>query len=400
MFRNIALLAPGLILIAHDAAALQMDSLLPEGIPGFGATPGVTILSRLHQGYENPGIQLGRVQLTPQLRAGTGYDSAPNGSPGGSLFGSLTPSLLLRDPDAGFGAYAAGTFLNEFNAPSQNTAGYTAALGERVQYTADIFTIAVAQLRAQQTGFTLDTISTAQPQAVTVTELRLDDERDFGMVTLTPDISINHARFDGLAAQDSTNYREGLTIALAAGGPARFVTLLHATESQYRAAANNADSYEALFGIADDATDLWSLRLLAGAAVRQPAMGSLLMAPVLEAALGWMPTTLDSLDFSIEREIDDPDQESANGYTLTQGKISIAHEYLRNVILSGTFSAAHAAYFSTPLVETLFNAETVITWHLNRQLTLNADYQFNDRQANFLSAANEHLLTVNLIWTF
>ena len=123
------------------------------------------------------------------------------------------------------------------------------------------------------------------------------------------------------------------------------------------------------------------------------------MAPVLEASLDWMPGDLDSVSLSIAREIDDPEQESANGYTLTGATVSIAHEYLRNVIITASFHAAHAAYFSTPLEETIFNADTAVTWHLNRDIAVAADYQFNDRQANFLSAANENVLTCNVIWT-
>ncbi len=400
MNRNITMLAPAcLALAAHSAAALELDTLLPSGIPGFGAGKGVTILSRLHPEYQGFGIQLGEFQLSPELLAGGGYDSAPNGTAKGSPFGSLAPSLLVEDPAAGFGAYAAGAVENDFTETSQNTAGYTAALGERAQYAADVFTVALAQLRTQETGFALNTISLAKPQSVTVTELRLGDTRDFGAFTVTPDVSILHARFDDLSTEDATEYREGLTIDLLAGGPARFVTFLHGTQAQYRAGSDNANTYEALFGLEDDATDLWDVRLLAGAAVRQPAVGSILMAPVLEAALGWMPTDLDSLNFSVDREIDDPDQESANGYTLTEGKISAAHEYLRNIIIIASFRAAHASYFATPLDETLFNADTAITWHLNRQVALSADYQFNDRQANFLRAANENVFTCNFIWT-
>jgi len=397
--RNITILAPACFALAtYSAAALELDTLLPAGIPGFGAEEGVSILSRLHPEYQDFGIQLGEFELSPELLAGAGYDSAPNGISAGSPFASLAPSLLVKDPAAGFGAYAAGTVENDFTEPSQNTSGYTAALGERAEYAADVFTVALAQLRTQETGFALNTVSLARPQSVTVTELHLGDTRDFGAFTLTPDVSILQARFDDLSAEDATEVREGLTIDLWAGGPARFVTLLHGTQAQYRAASDNANTYDALFGLADDATDLWDIRLLAGAAVRQPAVGNILMAPVLEASLGWMPTDLDSLDFSVDREIDDPDQESANGYTLTEGKISIAHEYLRNLVITASFRAAHAAYFATPLDETLFNTDTAITWHLNRQLALNADFQFNDRQANFLRAANENVFTCNFIW--
>jgi len=397
--RRILLTPACLAAATHGAAALELDTLLPSSVPGFGASPGVTILSRMHPEYQSLGINLGGVSLSPRLQAGAGYDSAPNGAAGGSAFGVLTPSLTVTDQAAGLGAYVAGTAEQEFEEPSQNTAGYTLALGERAQFAADILSAGIAQLRTQETGFALNTFAPGKPVSVTATEIRLGDTRDLGMFTITPEISADQDRFGGLAAEDSTNYRQGLTIDFFSGAPARFVTYLHATETQVRNRSVNANTYEALFGFADTEDDLWDLRLLAGFAARDPAVGNILMAPVLEASLDWMPGDLDSLSFSIEREIDDPEQESANGYTLTGATISIAHEYLRNVIMTASFHAAHAAYFSTPLEETIFNADTAVTWHLNRDIAVAADYQFNDRQANFLSAANENVFTCDVIWT-
>jgi len=400
VIRNITLLAPACLAAAtHGAAALELDTLLPSSVPGFGAAQGVSILSRLHPEYQSFGVNLGGISFAPRLQAGAGYDSAPNGAAGGSPFGAFSPSLTVTDQAVGLGAYVAGTAEQEFDEPAENTAGYTLALGERAQFAADVFSAGLAQLRMQETGFALNTFVPGKPVSVTATEIRLGDTRDLGMFTLTPEFSADQAKFADLAAEDSTNYRQGLTMEFSSGAPARFVTYLHATETQVRNRSLNANTYEALFGFADTADALWDLRLLAGFAARDPAAGNILMAPVLEASLDWMPGDLDSLSFSIEREIDDPEQESANGYTLTGVTISIAHEYLSNVIITASFHAAHAAYFSSSQNETIFNAEAAVTWHLIRALAVDADYQFNDRQANFLSAANENVLTCNVIWT-
>jgi len=399
VIRNVTLFTPGFVLAAHSAAALELDTLLPAGIPGFGAASGVSVLSRQHPDFQSFGINLGNVTLSPKLGAGLGYDSAPNGAAAASASASLTPSLGIADAAAGFGAYVGADAEPFFSAPAQNTAGYTVALGERAAYAADVFTAALAQLRTQETGFAINTISLAKPLAVTAREITVSDKHDCGLFTVTPEFSAAWARFNADAAASSADYREGLTFETAAGGAARFVTYLHATETRFRASSANANTYEVLFGIADDAPGLWNLRLLGGVATRQPAAGNYLMAPVLEASLDWMPDTLDSLNFSLARELDDPEQESANGYTLTEGKISIAHEYLRNVIATASFSATHAAYFQSSLTESLFRTDAAITWRLNRQLAVNADYAFNDRQANFLGAANEHVITCNVIWT-
>jgi hypothetical protein len=177
------------------------------------------------------------------------------------------------------------------------------------------------------------------------------------------------------------------------------VTLLQATQSQYQQNIFNANTYGALAGVADEATGLWQIRLLAGAASRQPAVGKAMTQPVLEASMSWMPTEIDSLSLDLAREIDDPDQESAEGYTLSEAEVSFAHEYLRNVVITGSGQVGRAVYFDSSLIETLFNVLISANWRLNRALSVDATYAFNDRQANELAAANENIITIGVTWT-
>lgn len=161
----------------------------------------------------------------------------------------------------------------------------------------------------------------------------------------------------------------------------------------------NANTYEVLSGIGDNAEGIWNFRILAGAGARQPAAGKSFLTPVVEAAASWMPDELDSFTFGLAREIDNPGQESAASYTLTQANFTADHEYFRNLILSGSAQVSHAVYFRGGLIETIFTNNAAINWHLNRAMALNAAYTFNGRQANFRRAANEHVVTFNIIWT-
>jgi hypothetical protein len=388
-----------LFLAASNAAALELDTLLPTDVPGYGTAQGVSILSRVHPDYSSLDINIGGLSFEPSINAGGGYDSSPNGAANGSGTLSLIPSILAQDTQLGLGAYIAGNFLNYPSAPTQNTAGYTIALGERAVLPRETITLAAAMLSTQETAFGLDTVTLSQPVTVTVKDLRGSDKIILGMLTLTPQFSASEYGFEDFSSQDRTDYRQSLNADFAEGGPERFVALLHATESQYRQSALNANSYEALAGIADDAPGLWQIRLLAGAATRQAVIGKPITAPVLEASVSWMPGDLDSLSLSLAREIDDPDQVTAAGYTLTQADFTLAHEYLRNVIFTYSAEVSKAVYFDQPLVETLFNTQAAVNWHLNRALALNATYAFNDRQANFLSAVNEHIITLGMTWT-
>lgn len=400
MRRNIAFIAPaGLVFVAHSAAAFELDSLLPAGIPGFGAAPGVTVFSRLHPDYAAFAIHAGNLDLAPEISLGPGYDSAPNGIATGSAILNLNANILAADDALGFGAYAAGNTQIVTGAPMQNSSGYTFAAGERAQLPLDVLTFSAAQLRLQETGFALNTVSLVKPVAVTASEFVVGDAHGLGMVTVTPEFAVSRAVFGALPGQNHTDYDETLNIADAPGGPVTAIARLHANESQYATNQFNANTYEALAGVEDTAPALWDVRLLGGIATRQPVTAKRVTAPVLEAAVDWMPTELDSMSLAVAREIDDPEQESADGYTLDEGRITLAHEYLRNLIISGSAAAQNAAYFQSKRAETIISADAALTWRANRALAITADYSFNDRQANFLPAANEHVLTLKIDWT-
>src|ERR1700742_1890313 len=92
-----------LTLPASACHAQALDTLLGN-IPGY-ATPFGVITAPRHQRVQASGLQFGDVSLTPQLNTAMGYDSAPNGASASSVL-TAAPSLLVTDPQLGFGAYA------------------------------------------------------------------------------------------------------------------------------------------------------------------------------------------------------------------------------------------------------------------------------------------------------
>ncbi len=388
-----------LLLAVPPAQAFELDALLPDDLPGYGTPFGVTDFARLRRVDDSAGIRIGGLEIDPALTLGSGYDSAPNGSPTGSALLRETPSIALQDTELGLGAFAAGDFTQLPQNNAQNTSGGTVALGERLLLPRETITAGAAYAAAQETGFALSLLPSATPQAFTLADARADDKIGFGQFFLTPGIDIATFRFNQDAAQNRTDYRESLKTEYQPGGPGRLVLLLHATQQRYQSPYFNAGTNEILAGFEDDAAGLWTLRLLAGVARRDGQFAGGLTAPVLEAGLDWMPGDLDRVRLTVAREIDDPDQISVAPYTLTQARLSLVHEYLRNVILSAAATVANAAYLRSSLRETLAGTDAAVDWHLNAHLALNADYAFNDRQANYLSAANEHVVTFGMTWT-
>src|ERR1700751_1823805 len=90
-------LAPMLWLCAVSVARGQLlDSVLPDGMPGYGHSFGVTTLQPAQQLTPVP-WQLGSVSAMPSVALDGGYDSAPNGAAGSILY-SVAPQVLVTDP--------------------------------------------------------------------------------------------------------------------------------------------------------------------------------------------------------------------------------------------------------------------------------------------------------------
>jgi hypothetical protein len=403
--RNIYRYAPAiLVFAAHRAAAMELDTLLPAGLPGLSAPATLTVIGQAQNQDRPVPIHYGGVTYIPKLLAGLGYDSAPSGAAAGTGIFTAKPSLVVADIPLGFGAYLAGDSQLLAGEAAQDTAGYTAAMGEEAVFPRETISLAGGIVRTAQTGFGLNTLGLAKPIAFTAGGVTIGDKFLAGLFTIKPEISVTTAKFDSLPAEDVAQYRGSTHLEFIPGGPLRVVTLFEATQSSYRNPVFNAQSYAALAGIAADATGLWEFRLLAGAAWRVPAPAAPVnaaarAAPVLEAAASWAPSEVDLVTADAAREIDDPDQIGPSGYTLTQADITYTHELGGDVDVTGSFKTSNAAYFGTRLNETVFNAAGSLAWHMNSAVAFNLSYAFNDRQANFLRAANEHILAINTVFT-
>jgi hypothetical protein len=379
------------------ATAQVLDNLLPEGIPGYGVPFGVLIGNRNNH-PDITGYQLGTLMLAPELTVAGGYDSAPNGAPASSL-GNISPNLFISDPILGLGAYAAGDFTKYPQDSAQNMNNMTLAIGQRALLPEHIITLSAGYLQMHETAFALNTIDISAPLAFTVQDLRASDEISIGIFKLKPEVSVSLYHFPDFAEQDRTDTREHLTASYFPGSPVQILLRLQASQSNYREAIFNADTNQFYAGLVDSADGLWTVSALAGAAERLPRTGSALTAPVLETRLDWMPSRLDQVRLTLAREIDDPDEISATAYTLTEAAFSLTHQIPSEAKLKFTFQASNADYFESPLRETLFSSDADISWPLGRFFSVNGDYTFNDRQANYLRAANEHIITLGLVWT-
>ena len=389
-------LACVVILSAQPAGAQELNDFFPAPIPGYGTVFAVSPPPATRA--EPTGLPFGPLLATPRLSLNLGYDSAPNNAAASTL-ATASPSLSLADAAAGFGAFAAANATAYPQNTSQNSNGASAGLGERLVLPSQTITLAGAILRGDVTGFALDTIAAQTPVAFAARNLRAGDDIAAGMFTLSPAISVTQSSFAGDAQQNHQDAQAALTTKFSPPGPIQAVLRLQFTQTRYRQSALNASNAQILAGLTDTADGLWTVSALAGAARRTPRTGPATTGPVLEARADWRPTLRDQLSLSALREIDDPDDISATPYTLTQAKLAFAHSLSPRLTASLAASASNAAFLGSQQRETLLATQLGCAWAVNTALSLTTAYQFNDRQANFLRAANEHVVTIGLTWT-
>jgi hypothetical protein len=386
------------LLAAPLARAQLLDTLLPPAVPGFGQKFSV-IAQRRQFAPGATGWNFGGITATPSVNLGAGYDSAPGGSTGSPVLqGNAT--MLLTDDAAGFGLFA----MAGGNAYPQNTAQNisTAALaaGERLALARQTVVLSGAVVHGAVTGFAFDTSEITAPIPFTLKNLRARDEILSGPFTLTPAFTLSRYDFAGQGVPANRIVpAENLTLSYNPGSPLTAVLRLGATQLVYDSPSQNAGILQLVGGVREQQIGLWSLSLLAGMAHRQPATGTGFTAPVLEMRGDWMPTRLDEISLTASHEIDDPDAITAAPYTRTSIKLAVSHAYLENVTVRMLADLAKAQYIQSSLSEFLATGEIDMQWRASPALAVEAVYRYNTRQANLISAANEHVVTLGMTWT-
>jgi hypothetical protein len=430
---RLALLGLLFVIPLSQIRAQVLDEVFPPGVPGYGATPGITVLSRLHPEFTSRGIDYGALTILPGLSLGGGYDSNPNGIAAASAVGRFAPSLRIADPLLGIGAYASGT-LNRYAAdPSQNTSELTTGIGLDVPFGAGSVTAGAAHLVTNETAFGVNTLGVntlgvntlglgtatlAAPIKVSVNDARAKASFTLGMIEVTPGLGVDGEQFgtasisgalppnaaQPLSAQNRVVLHQSLTFIAKPPGILNYTLLLRADEARYAiplagAADQNSTTAESLAGIATDTGGLWHARILAGVA-HQISAGGLTPSrttPVIEFGLGWMPDELTALDLTVARRIDLSTATGALASTLTTSDLAIAEEYLRNLTLTAELSTQNSQ--GTQAHQQVIDAKAGFIWHLSREIAATGEYRYETTSGNLVRPAHDNLITMAVQWT-
>jgi hypothetical protein len=383
-----------------EARAEMLSGYFPDGVPGYGAAPGVTVASRARPDFDPPGVRLGGFMLHPQLEQGLGYDSNVFGAahPQGSWIVGTHPSLLVesdwsRNRIGGYADIADSRYLDQ---PRQGRMNWTASLGGALSVGRDQLTVGVAHFSLHQDRTELDALPSDAPVAYQVQDVRAAYTIALNRVSLTPGLAFSSYRYDDTTIRGAPapqGYRNRDVVQVSVSGRYELASqrnLLLVTRAmgtnyvtpQAGTASRDSTGYQVLMGFSDDADAVWRYRILLGWEMRafRAAQYRASQAPIAEAAVIWSPSGMTTVTATLSRSIEDAAQEGIAGYTYTSARLVLDHEYLRNVLLQVSAGMQHADYLQGGGQSSGFSLGGGLTWLLNRHMRLSATYDFTDQR--------------------
>jgi hypothetical protein len=385
------------ICLAGRAVAELMNALFPDGVPGYDNADGVTVQTRLHPEQMPLGVREGAFVFLPQLDEGFGYTS--NALPGPYRRGSwqlmTSPTLSVASDwsrDA-FGALVSVQDTRYLSLPSQSRTDATVSAGGRLDIGNDKLTIAAAHVAAHEDRSQLDTIASDRPIGFDLDDVRASYAINDGRWSIVPSVQVTNWTYNPttlLGIPASQAYRDRL---VTQGGvsvsyefaPLRSVMLVvraigqDYTQTPAGQPSPDSTSYQVLAGIDYDDNAVWRLRALVGGEARRfssplyPHQNTL----IAEASVGWSPTGMTSVTATVSRDTEDAAQEGISGLIYSSAKLTIDHEYLRNLLFRASIGLQRADFFQGGH-QTGTSAGLGVTWVMNRNTRLLFTYDQTD----------------------
>jgi hypothetical protein len=134
-----------------------------------------------------------------------------------------------------------------------------------------------------------------------------------------------------------------------------------------------------LAGIDYDDDSIWRFRLLAGGEIRQfashlyPQQNTLLA----EAGVAWSPSAMTTVSATVSRDTEDAAQEGVSGLIYTTARLTIDHEYLRDLLFKASAGLQRADFFQGGY-QTGTTASLGVTWVMNRNARMSFTYDQTD----------------------
>jgi len=383
-----------------------------QGIGGSGVEQGVTVMSRARPMFDPLGERVGSFLFSPNLTLGLGGDSAV--TPGrGSWLAQATPALSVAS-DWGrdrLSAHISATQTQYLDLPTQDTTDWGGDIQGALDIGPGALSLAALHQSLHQTLQQLGAVPADQPVAYRVDGALARLSLPMGRLTIEPALSVTTFRYDPASignqpidekandrdvVQGSVAARYELSTLRSLVMVARIAGTSFTLQPAPGVASQNSTGGALLGGI-DTVEGVWRYRLLLGVGVRQfanPAEPAD-VAPLAEISAAWSPSGLTTVTALLVQTNQDADIANVGTSRYTRARISVDHEYLRNVVLHAHIGAERATFGFPAQTETLAVAGAGVSWLVNRNVRVEATYDANVRTPPI--SGTERLSNIGLV---
>lgn len=384
------------------ASAQYLPSYYPVNVPGYGEEAGIPVLSRPHTLYDQPGIHAGSFTIRPNLEESTGYNSNPLGATRarGSWALRTSPSVQVNS-DWSRNKLGASLSLQDyrfFGVPSLNQTSWSAALGGGYTIGRHDLTLAYGHFSVQQSPTDITAPPASTSVGYEVNDFRTEYAFDAGRWLFTPNAEMSMLRYgtttilgtpSNQSFRDRNVFQGGIATEYVSSPGRDILLVVQGVSSRFLgaqagAASLSSNSAIALAGIDYQVSGNLLYRLLVGGEIRffDAAQFKTHASPVAEADVVWTPTGVTTIDGTVTRTIEDPSQQASAGYTLTQARLAVAHEYRRNVVLQAHGAVELAEFLGSGVSQRQYGVGASATWRLNRNMQLTASYDHTSQNGS------------------
>ena len=401
----LALLGAACLFLPGRARAQAFDQYISPTVPGYDSLRGLEIPERARTEYDPLGIRVGEFIVRPQVDQGIGYDTNVLGTnPATSSVFTNTNSQLFINSNFGTNSLAGNFGINNYSYTDQKQESHTdwnASVGGTYQIGQGILTAAASEIYAHENPTDINSPTIEAPLGFKVTDLRLSYSTQLYYSNVTPNFEYQGYRFDNVLlpgatisqkSRDRDDFTGGLTVKFGRIPERSFVLVVQATNSHYIASQGtppastprpDSVTYEVLGGIQYSfSANLQALALI-GYEVEQFTDRAFAQqtSPVAQGVLIWAPSGLTTITGKLSRSIETSVGQTTSGVTVTQGLLTVDHEYQRNILLQGRFGAVNTDFIGAQS-QTIYDFGASFSYLFNRNVRLTATYDYFDSVGN------------------
>lgn len=381
------------------------SSTLPGDNLDIDDVRGQSVGSRPRPGYDPVGIRAGSFIILPSTNISETYDDNIFATDNGKVddfITRLSPQIDINSLWANHALnFTAG--LDRYiyaDETDENRTDYNFGADGRLDILRETNVVAAishAQRHEERGSATFSSSTAVEPVEYTQTDARLALNQRFNRVTATIGGTYTNLDYDDVASmagpilnedlRDREIYSEALRLGYDVSPDTNVYVQGSVNQRRYDIGLpvqnRDSDGYEVLLGSTFKLTNLASGQIFVGYQDQDYDAGALedINGVSYGANVDWYVTALTTVHLNASSTIEESDLGGSSGYLRQVVGLSVDHELLRNVILSGAVSYENDDYEGTPRNDDYLGGTLGVAYLLNRYLAVGIDYDITDRNS-------------------